>query len=627
MMEVINLAYKSESVTEELFILHYNNTEFSKFFSKENKGSDNSLVKKLLSTASKRGTGLQGFPEFILTELTNPENLIVIECKKEKSFHKCPNPDAPNAIVNYAVEGALHYGAALSTNFNVIAIAISGTNPSDLLVSHYYFKKGDAEPKELDGYTQLRNAQDYLQVFRKDDLLVLKHERELALFARDLHKDLHVKAKLGEKEKPLFVSASLIALRSAMFRNGYKNAESPKELADSLYSAVESVFKNAKLPQEKLEALMQPYGFLKTRTEFIADIDVKGESNTLLKDLVFQIHENVSAHLTLMTNVDILGNFYGEFLRYTGGDKQGLGIVLTPRHIRTLMAKMVKVNKKSVVLDICGGTLGFIISAHTLMISDAAGDMNLIEKIKDNQLVAIEQQPEMFALAAANLFLRDISLDNFFLGNCFTYTNEIKKLKPTVGLVNPPYSLEGQDERELKFVKYMMDNLEENGLGAAIVPIACAVGSDSQIILEREQLLEHHTLEAVVSLPDDVFNDVGIVACIMVFKAHQKHPEDYETWFGYWKEDGFDKVKHQGRVDRKGNWSNIEKEWLFNYGNRKEIAGKSVKKVVTAKDEWCVEAYMETDYLTMLKQEHFEEQIRKYAMFKALTLDEGDNIE
>lgn len=621
------LAYQSESLTEELFILHYNNTDLNKVFKKENKGSDNSLVKKLLSTASKKLTGLQGFPEFILTENTNPENIIVVECKKDKAYHKCANSDSPNVIANYAVEGALHYGAALSANFNVIALAISGTNPSDLLVSHYYFKKGDSEPKELEGYDQLRTGSDYQQVFRQDDLLVLKHEKELALFARDLHKDLHVKAKLGEKEKPLFVSAALIALSSKMFRDGYKSAETPLELAGNLYSAVNTVFTNAGLPQKNLNALMQPYGFLKTRTEFIEETDGKGEPNTLLKDLIFQIHENVIPHLSLMTNVDVLGNFYGEFLRYTGGDKQGLGIVLTPRHIRTLMAKMAKVNKKSVVLDICGGTLGFIISAHTLMIADAAGDPKIIKKIKKKQLIAVEQQPEMFALASANLFLREISLDNFFLGNCFTFSEEIRKLRPNVGLVNPPYALEGQDERELKFVKYMMDNLEENGLGVAIVPIACAVGSDSQLILEKQDLLNHHTLEAVVSLPDDVFNDVGIVACIMVFKAHQKHPEGHETWFGYWKNDGFDKVKHLGRIDRKGKWSSIEKEWLYNYYNTKEIPGKSVKKEVGASDEWCVEAYMETDYEAMLKPEMFEEQIRKYAMFKALSLNTGDGNE
>ncbi|UYY93994.1 SAM-dependent methyltransferase [Bacillus cereus] len=617
------MAYKSESITEEIFILHYHGEKFEKLFKKENKGSSNETVKKLLSTASKRGTGNLGYPEFILTDLLSPENVIVIECKKDKKFHKCEDEKHVKAITDYAVDGAIHYGAALSANFNVIAIGISGTNPTDLLVSHYYFKKGDAEPKELEGYSQLRSPEDYSQVFRQDEEIIAKHEEELAIFARDLHKKLHADAKLGEKEKPLFVSAVLIALQSSMFRSGYKGAESGLELAENLYSSVENVFAGIQITEDKRRAIMQPYGFLKTRTEFTAAVNGAGEVNTLLKDLIYLIHENVIPHIKTMPSFDILGNFYGEFLRYTGGDKQGLGIVLTPRHITNLMAELAGVNKNSTVLDICGGTLGFLIAAKILMIADAAGDVEKINEIKTKQLIGVEQQPEMYALATANLFLRGVNSNNFYLGNCFTLEEEIKKHKPNTGIINPPYALEGYEERELKFVKYMMDQLEENGTGVAIVPIACAVGSDSLIVQERQALLENHTLEAVISLPDETFNDVGIVACIMVFTAKKKHPEDYETWFGYWKNDGFEKVKHLGRVDRRGVWPDIKKKWLSDFRNRRAIPGQSVKKVVTAGDEWCAEAYMETDYSTMLKKEDFIEQMRKFSIFKALSVDEG----
>ena len=38
---------------------------------------------------------------------------------------------------------------------------------------------------------------------------------------------------------------------------------------------------------------------------------------------------------------------------------------------------------------------------------------------------------------------------------------------------------------------------------------------------------------------------------------------------------------------------------------------------VTASDEWCVEAYMETDY-SKLKQEDFEKVVRDYAIYRLL---------
>jgi len=38
---------------------------------------------------------------------------------------------------------------------------------------------------------------------------------------------------------------------------------------------------------------------------------------------------------------------------------------------------------------------------------------------------------------------------------------------------------------------------------------------------------------------------------------------------------------------------------------------------VAAEDEWCAEAYMETDYST-LTQDDFEKELKKYVAFKIL---------
>jgi type I restriction enzyme M protein len=100
----------------------------------------------------------------------------------------------------------------------------------------------------------------------------------------------------------------------------------------------------------------------------------------------------------------------------------------------------------------------------------------------------------------------------------------------------------------------------------------------------------------------------------MVFKAKEKHPEGYKTYFGYWKDDGFTKRKTGGRADYNGVWSKIKKEWLNNYRNREELVGHSVKRCVLASDEWCVEAYMETDY-SKLNKEDFEIKIKEFLAY------------
>ena len=58
---------------------------------------------------------------------------------------------------------------------------------------------------------------------------------------------------------------------------------------------------------------------------------------------------------------DFIGRFYGEFMRYSGGDGQTLGIVLTPRHICDLFCDLLNIQTTDIVLDPCCGTAGFLV--------------------------------------------------------------------------------------------------------------------------------------------------------------------------------------------------------------------------------------------------------------------------
>ncbi len=115
-------------------------------------------------------------------------------------------------------------------------------------------------------------------------------------------------------------------------------------------------------------------------------------------------------------------------------------------------------------------------------------------------------------------------------------------------------------------------------------------------------------------MPDDLFYPVGVITCIMIFEAHKPHLKNFKTFFGYFKDDGFQKTKHMGRIN-KGKWDNLKKEWLNAYINKEQEAGLSVLKTITAKDEWCAEAYMETDY-SKLSRVDFEKTVRDYAIYK-----------
>ena len=393
---------------------------------------------------------------------------------------------------------------------------------------------------------------------------------------------------------------------------GYKKEKNSEYSAISLVSTVTKILRNAKLPQEKIEAMNHVYDFIKNHSEFVREKDKDGKPSRLLYELIGEIEENVMPFLGNHKHDDVIGRFFGEFLRYTGGDKQGLGIVLTPKHITELFADLAEVNKDSVVFDNCCGTAGFLISAMKKMMEDAGNDTTKKENIKQHQLVGIEVFSTMFALSCANMILRGDGKANVYKRDCMEMINIIKNNhKCTTGFLNPPYSQKGQGQHELDFVLNCLSCLEKNSICIAIVPVTCATSPS----IQKENLLQKHTLEAVMSMPNELFNRIGTVTCIMVFRAHVPHNPTKETWFGYWKDDGFEKTKHEGRIDKHNKWNDVKQKWLDNYFKRKVISGECVLHSVTAKDEWVAEAYMKTDYSSITKED-FIDTIKDYTIFK-----------
>jgi hypothetical protein len=106
-----------------------------------------------------------------------------------------------------------------------------------------------------------------------------------------------------------------------------------------------------------------------------------------------------------------------------------------------------------------------------------------------------------------------------------------------------------------------------------------------------------------------------------LIRAHKPHPKEYKTYFGYWKDDGFIKRKNKGRVDG-GRWREIIARWLSSYRNRESIPGLSITQRIVPEDEWCAEAYMETDY-SKLKEEDFIRTVKNFVAF--LFLNDSEN--
>ncbi|MBI4645869.1 MAG: N-6 DNA methylase [Bacteroidia bacterium] len=611
----------NERKTESIVRSHFE--QFKDIVHIEEQLSDNPIISKLLKTASKKAGGI-GKPEFLITFAGNSDLIIVVECKAEITKHESKTKDK---FSEYAVDGALLYASYISKEFDVLAIGISGQTNQELKVSHFLQLKNERKAVPIFG-NKLLTGNDYLDGYLQSPEKFRQDYNTLLEFTKKLNDTLH-SYKILESQRSLLISCILIALENKAFKTSYhlfgatsekdtpeerkkKIENAPKELANYLVDTVSNELKNANIKGEKLENLDIQFGFIRTDTSLSTKKDV-------LKNLIKDIDENINSFIKTHKYFDVLGQLYIEFLRYANSDK-GLGIVLTPPHITELFAELAQVNPNSVVYDNCTGTGGFLISAMKKMIADASGNQAKIREIKNNQLFGTEYQAHIFALTVSNMYIHQDGKTNIINGNCFDeeIMQEIKNKNPTVGFLNPPYK--GDKKKDIDELEFVLNNLEclvDGGTCIAIVPMERALATKGKVYELKKKLLEHHTLEAVLSLPDELFttSKASSVTCAMIFTAHRKHSATKKTYFGYYKDDGFEKRKNT-RIDAKGKWKEWKDKWVkyYNDYNRKEEAGFSINKIVTADDDWSVENYLETDY-SKLTKEYFITSVRNYLSF------------
>ncbi|MEG0693212.1 MAG: N-6 DNA methylase [Oscillospiraceae bacterium] len=557
-----------------------------------------------LNDYSKGGAG-KAKPEYIITFNDDVHTIIVVECKNSSKKHQSEFLNKPNG---FAVDGALYYAKFLKEEYNVIAVAISGTTTDNMKVDTYYWLKGQ------ESYTLLTKARDiilepknYIELIKGNKLQKAYSLDEIRNTAIDMHNFLR-EIKVTEAHKPIFIAGILIALNDDDFSKTYSSLASYNSVMQNIQIAIENVLKDSHIKNSRISYIKQAFKTLQENTKF-SEIPL-GHSRSITW-YIEQLEMKIKPMMDYAdSTVDALGVFYHEFIKYSGGDGSGLGIVLTSQHLTEFMCDLAGVNKKSKVVDICCGSGSFLVTAMSKMFKDA--NPTDVEAIRKDGLYGVEFDDGLYTLAIANMIIRKDGKSNIYKGDCFNgeITKELKGKKINIGLINPPYSQ--KDVVELEFVEHLLDILIPSGTGVVVVPMSCAIGTKFKGI--RERLFKKNTLKAVFSMPDDIFYPTGTNVCVMVWEAHTPHDSTQETFFGYCKDDGFVKRKKLGRVDAYNRWGEIEKEWLSLYRNRDVLDGLSARHCIKHNDEWLCEAYMKTDY-TKLTEDDFQQTVNDYLAY------------
>lgn len=569
-----------------------------------------------------------------------------------------------------AEKEAVWYAGYLAEHFNVILFGSSGEEENDFQLSTYFWKQKEESCTSLilDKFLTIDEYLDIVDISRN---VKTTPTIDLLKEASNMSMSMHNYADLDGKDKSILVAGILIGLDDELFRKNYcekdinnkwlypdKDYSENQELIDvelrnHLVSAIMRVLAKKRIPIDKRNTLKAQFNATIGQNEDFAKIHGAIRLNPLryfINEIYKKIYPRIKNHET-----DIVGEFYQEFIKYGGGDK-GLGIVLTPYHVAELFAELADLNTKSICLDICTGTGAFLVAAMNNMIAKAETDKDYIDgkkdlddviaDIKDNNLIGIEKKSNIFTLAIANMIVRNDGHSHIFNESCFNIKGVIKPYKPTVGFVNPPYAKDDEKLHELKFVEYMLDNLEDGGIGIAIVPMSKGINNTGETLKNKEQILKKHTLLACMTMNKDLFanGDASVNPLIMVFEAGKPHYEVnkngkiqyYEdnkkgkgsaplkpriaTYFADWKDDGF-YVNNGNRIEKnKGDWANILATWKKEYAKR-ITTDHSLNQDVIYSDEWCWEKYAVTDY-NKLVQDDFEKSIKNFAIFKLSTKED-----
>ncbi|EAK1046013.1 SAM-dependent DNA methyltransferase [Campylobacter upsaliensis] len=502
-----------------------------------------------------------------------------------------------DAISKYALNGALHYARVALQNESqkqdhykeIIAIGIAGDNSQNVRVKiACVFADSSLAYKEIKhtNLDFLENAKSFTH-FYKEECKLTEEDRHLILIRGKWHLSYH-SAQLNKlmhnhnitaPQRVLYIAGMILSMQSVM-SNEYRILTKGLSPAD-LQGSQENGLRDGELVFERIEEFLQvkvPDSakrklMLDSFNEIRKDTDrdkipknftyKEGEKKNpnhkiiahILKEpssINKQIFAYIYAHIYkeidgLNGHLDIMGECYSEFLKYALGDGKELGIVLTPPYVTKMMAQILDITSTDRVMDLATGSAGFLISSMEQMIEDVYKNTakhstqanKAILELKTKQLLGVEYNAEMFALATSNMILRGDGSSKIYKANTFETEDSLYvSFAPTRILLNPPFTW---DYNGLPFIEFGLDRMRPHGLGAIIIQDSAGNG---QAIPITQSILKKHTLKASIKMPIDLFQPMaGVQTSIYIFEAKIPHDFEKPVKFIDFRNDGYKRTK------------------------------------------------------------------------------------
>ena len=533
------------------------------------------------------------------------------------------------STTDYAINGAYFYAKHIAQNSSfkkIFAIGVSGDEIHHRITPLYVDdRESYKELPDVESFVWFskNNINEYYTRYVLEETTDIEKTTEQILKdAAELHEYLRTYGTLKDQDKPLVVAGILLALDEIEYKGFSIESLTGDQIpgnrdGDKLLNAIQTRLTRSNVgPDAKRDKLMAEFSILNTSFRLNEVNETLGK--TPLKYYTEFLYERVFKNIKYQkTSEDFIGRFYGEFMSYSGGDGQTLGIVLTPHHITDLMCDLVNISPNDIILDPTCGTAGFLISAMHKMLNLAIDD-NQRKNIKKKQLHGFEIQSNMFAIAATNMILRRDGNSNLECSD-FLAKNpaQIQMKGATVGLMNPPYSQgtkSDPSQYELSFIEHMLDSLVFGARAAVIVPQSSMTGKSQAEKIFKKSIMKKHTLEGVITCNTDTFYGVGTNPVIAIFTAHEPHDRNHIAKFIDFRDDGYTVKPHIGLIE--GDSAKDKRQHLLDvWEGRVDAPSKfCVESTVQPDDEWLHSFYYFNDEIPI--DADFEKTIGDYLTFE-----------
>ncbi len=565
--------------------------------------------------------------QFLDIRFENDRLAILVECKNK--FSKWKKEKIQKQLQDY-----VRYEKAYSDK-KIVAILVE-TDGDDVWVWYGQSVIIDDEHKKSDE-SIIKTFEEYENLCFGKVNDKIKVVDSIKILNEKLHSD-----GVNEKLRSQFVGTCLLALKNGLT---YKNVSatidpntgnnlSPEKV---VINNIKSILSGLLSKSGDITDLNKAGKLSVLNNKVLDDQDIATLTYEEIKDILEFIDSNIVPYINDKNTAgqDLLNVFFTTFNKYVG--KSDKNQAFTPDHICDFMSKVVGVNKNSRVLDPCCGSGAFIVRAMTDAMDDCETELDR-ENVKKNQIFGIEYEDGAFGLSSTNMLIHGDGNSNVVQASMFDRAEWIQDKNINIVLMNPPYNAtkkfcdpqytkswdakkKEDPSKGFHFVEWVARHVPSTCKIAVLLPMQAAIGNTGDIKKFKKKMLENYTLDAVFSLPNEMFYPgASAIACCMIFDLSQKHERaNRDTFFGYFKDDKFIKRKGLGRIeqtDQDGNslWQKTEAEWLHLYKNKREVPGLSVMKKVSHDDEWLAEAYMETDY-SNLNESDFQSVINSYVAY------------